>query len=405
MKKALLVTRVSGFVPQFEMNNVKILQEMGYEVHYATDLNTVVYGHDNKRLEGTGIKLHQIDFVRSPLSKDVVKSYHQLVELMEKEKFNLIHCHMPMSGVIARKAAQKIYKETGRKVPVIYTAHGFHFFVGAPLKNWLYYPVERHMSRYTDRLITINDEDYKRAKKFPLRGRAEKINGVGINTDKFSNYLIEDWSGIQRKIHDSTEDIRKKYGIGEDYKILVSVGELAPGKNNMTVIEAMKELKDLKIAYLICGEGVMKENLQERVKELGLTDRVFFAGYVNNTANVLQQCDCFVFPSKREGLPVAMMEAMTVGLPVIASQIRGVKDLIEHTKGGYLINGFEPEDYAVKVRRMFTEKEGKSAVKRDERRRQMGLWNRERIKEFSVEVVDRQMRKIYDDVCYNEIKD
>lgn len=398
MKKALIVTRVSGFVPQFEMNNVKILQEMGYEVHYATDLNTVVYGHDNKRLEGTGIVTHQIDFVRSPFSKEVAKSYEQLKELMEKEEFDLIHCHMPMSGVVARKAAMKVYKETGRKVPVIYTAHGFHFFIGSPLKNWLYYPVEKHMARYTDRLITINEEDYKRAKKFPLRGRAEKISGVGIDTDKFKDYIIQDWSGDDRKIHDGTEDIRKKYGVGKDCKIIISVGELAPGKNNMTMIEAMQELKDLKIAYLICGEGVMKEKLIQRVNELGLSDRVFFAGYVNNTVEILQQCDCFVFPSKREGLPVAMMEAMAVGLPVIASSIRGVTDLIEHTKGGYLIDGFAPEDYAVKVRRMFTEKEGKSAVPRDERRKQMGLWNREKIKDFSLEVVDKQMRKIYQDL-------
>lgn len=395
MKKALLVTRVSGFVPQFEMNNVKILQEMGYQVHYATDLNTVVYGHDNKRLEGTGIITHQIDFVRSPFSKEVVKSYEQLKGLMEEEKFDLIHCHMPMSGVIARKAANKVYKETGRKVPVIYTAHGFHFFAEAPLKNWLYYPVERHMARYTDRLITINEEDYKRAKAFPLRGNAEKINGVGINIDKFKEYIINDWSGEKTNIHSNAEDIRKKYGIEKDYKILVSVGELAPGKNNMAVIEAMRELRDLKIAYLICGEGIMKEKLQAKIKEFNLSDRVFFAGYVNNTPEVLQQCNCFIFPSKREGLPVAMMEAMAVGLPVIASRIRGVTDLVEHTKGGYLVNGFEPVDYAVKIRRMFTEKDGKSAVPRDERRKQMGLWNRERIKDFSLEVVDKQMRKIY----------
>ena len=399
MKKALLVTRVSGFVPQFEMNNVKILQKMGYEVHYATDLNTVVYGHDNKRLEGTGIILHQIDFVRSPFSREVKKAYGQLKELMENEKFDLIHCHMPMSGVLARKAAAKVYKETGRKVPIIYTAHGFHFFMGAPLRNWLYYPIERHMARYTDRLITINDEDYKRAQTFPLRGSAEKISGVGINPKKFKDYQINDWSGSQINIHDGAEDIRKKYGIGKDYKILISVGELASGKNNMTVIEAMNELRDLKIVYIICGEGVMREKLELRTKELGLADRVFFAGYVNNTAELLEQCDCFIFPSKREGLPVAMMEAMAVGLPVIASHIRGVDDLIEHTKGGYLVNGFDPVDYAVKVRRMFTEKDGKSAVPRDERRKQMGLWNRERIKKFSIEVVDKQMRKIYGDVC------
>lgn len=127
LKKALLVTRVSGFIPQHEMNNVKILQKMGYEIHYATDLNTVVYGKDNSRLDNTGIITHQIDFVRSPFSGEVKRSYMQLKQLMLSEDFDLIHCHMPMSGVIARLVAQKVRSESGRIVPVLYTAHGFHF--------------------------------------------------------------------------------------------------------------------------------------------------------------------------------------------------------------------------------------------------------------------------------------
>ena len=136
--KALIVTRVSGFLPQFESNNVKILQEMGFEVHYAANFNTVVYGKDNHRLDGMGVIRHQIDFERSPFSPGVRKAYCQLKQLMEQESFDLIHCHMPMSGVVARMAAQAVRKETGRKVPVLYTAHGLHFYTGAPLKNWIY---------------------------------------------------------------------------------------------------------------------------------------------------------------------------------------------------------------------------------------------------------------------------
>lgn len=419
MKKALLVTRASGFIPQHEMNNVKILHEMGYEVHYATNLNDVVYGKDNRRLEGTGIITHQIDFVRSPFSKGVKVAYQQLKELMLSEQFDLVHCHMPMSGVLARLAANKVYKITNRFVPVIYTVHGFHFFKGAPFKNWLYYPVERHMARCTDRLITINQEDYKRAKKFPVRGQAELIKGVGIDLEQFESFRKQSWDietyesnrkskegqsdivkwndkGIKVDITTKEcEDIRQKYNIPADYTILVSVGELAPGKNNMIAIEALRELRDLKVAYLICGTGRMEQTLQKRVKELGLEKRVFFAGYVENTPAVLQQCDCFIFPSAREGLPVALMEAMAVGLPVVASDVRGINDLIEHTKGGYLVCGFEPEDYAVKVRRMFTEKEGKSAVPRVLRRQQMGEWNMKRVKAFSLSVVDEKMRQIY----------
>lgn len=376
---------------------------MGYEIHYATNLKDVVYGNDNRRLEKTGIIAHQIDFVRPSLSKKVKIAYEQLKKLLLQEHFEVIHCHMPISGVLARMAANYVYKKEGRFIPVIYTVHGFHFFQGAPLKNWIYYPIERRMARYTDRLITINNEDYLRAKKFSVRGQAELVPGVGIDLERFVPYQKESWEiGSAKGSCQQTEDIRKKYGIPDDYYIVVSVGELAAGKNNLTTIEAINELRDLKIAYLICGTGIMEKTLKNKVLELGLEKKVFFAGYVENVPEVLQQCDCFVFPSEREGLPVALMEAMAVGLPIVASDIRGTRDLIEHTKGGYLVHGFEPESYAVKIRRIFTEKEGKSAVPRVIRRQQMGEWNRERIKDFSLAVVEKKMREIYQGVIYEK---
>lgn len=395
MKKALLVTRVSGFIPQHEMNNVKILQEMGYEVHYATDLNNVVYGKDNSRLEGTGMITHQVDFCRSPFSKKVRIAQNQLESLMLEEDFQLIHCHMPMSAVVARRAAWQVRKKTGKEVPVLYTAHGFHFCHGVPLKNWLYYPIERYYARYTDRLLLINEEDFQRGRKFPVRGKVIKINGVGIDLEKIKPYEKCCWEVGKEK---QEQSIRKSYGLPEDCGLLVSVGELAPAKNHLVAIEAMAELRDLNMVYLICGTGRMEETLRRKVQELDLEKQVCFAGYVENVPALLQQCDCFFFPSGREGLPVAVMEAMAVGLPVIAADIRGVHDLIEHTKGGYLAGSFHAWEYAAKVRRLFTEKEGKSAVPRTVRREQMGKWNRRRIRAFSLEVVEKQMRTIYHEV-------
>lgn len=404
--KALIVTRVSGFLPQFEANNVKILQEMGYEVHYAANFNTVVYGKDNHRLEGLGLVCHQIDFERSPFSPGVRKAYKQLKELMEQESFDLIHCHMPMSGVVARMAAQAVRKRSGRKVPVLYTAHGLHFYQGAPLKNWIYYPVERFLARYTDRLILINEEDYKRAGKFPIRGRVERIMGVGMRLERFDAWKKEEYS-IGRKVTDvdnGVKDIYEEYGIPEEYGILISVGEITQRKNHIVMIDAMKELLDLPLVYVICGSGPWEEKLKMHVKEQGLESRVKFAGYVDQIPGVLKQADCFVFPSFQEGLPVAVMEAMAVGLPVIATGIRGITDLLEHTKGGYLVDDWEPENYAVKVRRMFSERGGKSPVSREVRRQDMGQWNRQRIKEFALPVVEKKMREIYRSVMeeYNE---
>ncbi len=393
--KALIVTRVSGFLPQFEANNVKILQEMGFEVHYAANFNTIVYGKDNHRLEGMGLICHQIDFERSPFSPGVRKAYHQLKELMEQEAFDLIHCHMPMSGVVARMAAQAVRRSSGRKVPVLYTAHGLHFYEGAPLKNWIYYPVERYLSRFTDRLILINEEDYKRAQKFPVRGSVERTMGIGMRLEQFRPWYKTDYSMGKAG---SDQDIYEKYGIPDNYGILISVGEITQRKNHIVMIDAMKELLDLPLVYVICGSGPWEEKLKTHVHELGLESRVKFAGYIEQVPAMLRQADCFVFPSFQEGLPVAVMEAMAVGLPVIATRIRGITDLLEHTKGGYLSDDWEPESYAVKVRRMFSERGGKSKVSRQQRRQEMGQWNREKVQEFALPVVEAKMRSIYQSV-------
>lgn len=394
MKKALIVTRVSGFVPQFEMNNVQILQQMGYEVHYAANFHTIVYGKDNHRLDGTGIIRHQIDFDRSPFSPKVRISYRQLKELMEAENFDLIHCHMPMSGVVARLAAQSVRRESGRKVPVLYTAHGLHFYTGAPWKNWIYYPIERFLARYTDRLILINEEDYKRAQHFKVRGSVEHTMGIGMRLERFADYQKTEYRAGGSWSPDKAA-VYERYAVPKEHALLVSVGELTKRKNNIVMIEAMQELKDVPVTYLICGSGPMEEHLRTRARECGVEDRVRFAGYVQDVPALLKEADGFVFPSFQEGLPVAVMEAMAVGLPVIATGIRGITDLIEHTKGGYLVDDWAAENYAVKVRRLFEGRMAKSETDRVTRRQQMGAWNREQIKKFALPVVDHKMRSIY----------
>lgn len=370
-KKALLVTRVSGFVPQFEMNNVKILQEMGYEIHYAANYETVVYGEDNARLDGTEIKRHSIHFCRSPFSLSVWRSYKQLVQLMLEEKFDLIHCHMPMTGILARKAAEKVRKMTGRKAAVLYTAHGFHFFQGAPLSNWLYYIPERHYARYTDKLILINQEDYERGTHFPVRGSVEFVPGVGMKPlpDPAPSF-----------------DVRETYGIPQDHKIIVSVGELTESKNHITLIRAMDRFRSEKISCIICGTGPMRDQLEQKIKEMYLQDKVILAGYCTNIPDILRQSDFFAFPSQREGLSVALMEAMQAGLPVMAADIRGNQDLIRDGQGGFLFNENLPEDYIKSIQYL---------LKYPKQAKRMGKWNKKQVKNFSLDVVEKRMREIY----------
>ena len=319
-KKALLVTTISGFVPQFEMNNVKILQDMGYEVHYAANYNTPVYTDNNERLDGTGIVRHQVDFVRSPfrIVKNI-KVYSQLKKVMESGEYALLHCHTPMGGVISRIAAKKV------KIPyVIYTAHGFHFFKGASLLSWiLFYPVERYLSRYTDVLITINEEDFLIAKKFDAH-KVIKIPGPGFEYKKFLKKEID------------YKEKKKMLGIPENVFLLVSVGELNKNKNQIKVLKALNMIKNPDIYYILCGEGKYEKKLKNFAHRKGLTNNVKFLGFRTDINEILSCCDCYVMSSKREGLGIAALEAMISETPIIVSNNRGSREYVKNDKSGYI---------------------------------------------------------------------
>ena len=333
MKKVLLATHVSGFVPQFEMNNVRTLQELGYEVHYASNFNNVSYGTDNSRLEGTGIVCHQVDFARSPFDfKAHKKAVRQLKELLQKEEFSLLHCHTPVGAALSRAVAMS-YRNKGLKV--IYTAHGFHFYKGAPWKYWLmFYPVERYLAGKTDVLITINEEDYRRAKHFcrHKKTRVEHLPGVGVDLDYWSGKKLA--PGEREEIRRS---IRKELGVADSEQMLLSVGELIPRKNHEAVIRALAEEKkkgEKNFRYFICGQGDLKDYLQNLIDTLELSGVVTLLGYRKDIRNLLYGADLFVFPSKQEGMPMALMEAAAAGVPLKANEVRGNNEVLRDSREG-----------------------------------------------------------------------
>lgn len=394
-KKALLVTTVSGFVPQFEMNNVRLLQSMGYEVHYATNYNTPSYGTDNHRLDGTGIIRHQIDFVRSPFKLSNLTVYRQLYLLMKKEHFDLVHCHTPMGSVMARLAAHF----TNTK-PVIYTAHGFHFYKGVSKTNWLiYYPMERFLSRFTDQLICINQEDYQLAKKSFHAKYTNYIPGVGFDSNKI--------------IHLNEQQIlnkKKELQLPSDKIILLSSGELIKRKNHETIIRCIAKLKEhpdfsssacSKIHYVICGHGKLDTYLKSLVNELKISDMVTFLGYREDIFEIYQIADIFMFPSYQEGLPMALLEAMASGLPVICSDIRGNQDLmgkpISQTDqlkihpGGISIKSVSDIDaYCMAIHQLLENPKNLEIL---------GKTNAEKCQAFSSEKVITSMQSIYQRMC------
>src|SRR5699024_343309 len=307
------------------------------------------------------------------------KAFFELKQIIKQYKFDYIHCNTPIAGVLTRLSAMKSRKNNTK---VIYTAHGFHFFDGAPYLNWiLYYPIEKILSSVTDAIITINKEDYKRAKN-KFYSKIFYIPGVGLDVEKYN------YKGIN-KIKK-----RKELVINPDEFIITSVGEINKNKNHQLVIKALSELKIMNIQYLICGEGPLKKNLGSLSKELDIENSVKFLGYRDDIEEILEISDIFVFPSYREGLSLSVMEAMCSGLPILASKIRGNSDLVDENLGGYL---FEPNDVdklIYGINELYTDQN---------KRKQFGKYNKIKSKKFDVNKILKQIEKVYKNLCQESV--
>lgn len=313
MKKALFVATVGRFF-EFEKNDIVILQSMEYEVHCAANFS--LSPADNFQIER--VIQHQIDFVRTPWSKANLKAYRELEMLLSEVHFDLVHCHTPVGGILARIVSRK-YRKKGLKV--IYTAHGFHFFKGAPLINWLlYFPAEWICAHWTDVLITINEEDYDRAKWCMRANKVVYVPGVGVDIEKFSPKNFNE---------NEREKRRLSLGISLDEKMFLSVGELNENKNHATVIKALAKINNQKIHYFIAGDGSLKTNLLSLAEELRLEKNVHLLGFRNDVADLYLCADVYLLPSKREGLNVSLMEAIASKALVICSACRGNTDLVK----------------------------------------------------------------------------
>jgi len=289
--------------------------------------------------------------------------------LLTDNEYDFIHCHSPIGGVIARLAAHK------KKTPVVYTAHGFHFYKGAPLKNWLvYYPIERYLSRFTDVLITINKEDYSRAKKYFRAGRIEYIPGVGLDIGKFRDVVIDRAAK------------RKEIGVPEDAFVLVSVGELNRNKNHEVIVKALAKLKNKRIYYVICGSGPLEKYLKNLITELCLGRHVKLLGYRADIPDILKAADVFAFPSKREGLGLAALEAMASGLPIITSNVHGIVDYSISGITGFTCKPTDIQGFANAI----------DVLLKDESLRfRMGAHNQEVVQRFELKKALLLMKKIY----------
>lgn len=359
MKKILIVCTTDSMIWNFLVPHIRELEKLGYYVECASSI-TGKFFEDLKI--NYGIKMNEIPFERSPYKVSNIFAYKRLCRLITEKNFDLVFCHEPVGGAIGRLSGKKC------KCKVIYMAHGFHFYKGAPKSRLLYYIIEKYLSRFTDTIITINEEDYKASLSFDSKYKY-KINGIGIDTSKFMK-------NEKDKMY-----LNEQYNLSEKCIKVLAVGELIPRKNHKTVIEALSKLNNPNVYFFIAGEGDLKKKLYESSKALGVEKQVFLLGYRKDISRLCNSADIFIMPSIHEGLSVALMEAMGCGKAIIASKIRGNTDLVHDNKGGYLVSTFEVNEYVNAINKLLV----------DDVRLRFGNYNEKIVKQYDIEIVKKQL--------------
>ncbi len=371
MKKVLFTANVvKAHINAFHIPYLKMLKEAGCEVHVAAKND-----YENEKCDIPYCnRFWEVPFSKNPLSRKNLAIIKQLKELILREKYDIVHCHTPIAAVLTRIAAAQARKKHGTKV--MYTAHGFHFYKGAPKKNWLlYYPVEWLCSYMTDCLITINSEDYARAQK-KFKTDVEKISGIGVNMERFFPLAETE-----------KQAAKERNGYGGKF-VLVYTARFVPGKNHSLFVQCAKELKhtcpNLKIVFV--GDGTLFAQMQEMAQAADVCDVIDFLGFRADVPEILKMADVVISASVEEGLGLNLIEGLATGIPAVASVVRGHKEIVVDGENGFLFDAHSVEDFCKKVERLYQD---------------VGLYKqlsdhaRPSVQKFSLKLSLEQMKRIY----------
>lgn len=345
-QKVLFCATVVSHLKAFHLPYLQWFKEEGWEVHAATNGEEAVPYVD---------KQFNISIQRSPFKWDNIRAYRELKRIIDSNEYDIIHCHTPMGAVLTRLAARGARR---KGTTVIYTAHGFHFFKGASLVNWLiYYPVEKWLSRYTDCLITMNQEDYDRVQKRKFSAkRIAYVHGVGVDFNKYKPVSSEE-----------KKRLRVEYGIEDNRFVLVYAAELTKRKNQSLLIEVVKSLKDRlpNIQLLLAGKGELESHYRSLVHNMNLEGYVTFLGHRTDMNRIYALSDLAVSSSRQEGLPVNVMEAIASGLPVVATKVRGNRDLVTEGVHGLLVELGDSEAFAESIWKLYEDQILRESISRE----------------------------------------
>lgn len=374
MKKILIVTSSYFFIKAFLIPHIKSLAECGWLVDVASgsdggdDLP-----HINRKID--------IPIKRTPLNVGNIKAIELLKKEIEQEHYDIVHCHTPIGALVGRLAAAKARKMWGTKV--IYTAHGFHFYKGAPLRNWiLYFGVEKALSHLTDAITTMNEEDNRAALRyFPHIKHHFTTSGIGFRPERM----------MPQKGEAECRALRDKLGLNDGDFVCLYIARLEPIKNHRFLLAAIKgivaQVPNLKLILL--GSGELLQHCRDYVNAHGLERNVILAGFHNEVSDFISLAHVCLSTSIQEGLPIGIVEEMYCEKSILASNIRGHKDLIEHGHNGLLYRHNDINDFMHNLLRLYND---------PGLRKKLGENASKNLSDYRVENVIVQMKHIYEAV-------
>ena len=368
MKKVLYVTTVSRTINAFLIPHINMLLDNGYEVHCACSIDKPV----DKELQRRGVKIFEVPFSRNPLGIGNIKAFIKLEELQRINDYDIVHVHTPIAAIYGR-----LLKLNFPSLRIIYTAHGYHFLKGGSKLGWIiYYPIEKIMAKFTDVTININKEDYEITKEKLKPKKCYLLNGVGLDLDKYKKLSSKE---IQEK--------RKEFGLNDKDFVVLMIAEINKNKNHIQLINAMDILKDKypNIKVLCIGDGTLKESLEKQIILRNLQNNIFMLGYRLDVNKLINISDVGMLLSRREGLPRNIMEFMACGRKVIATDIRGCRDLVCNDNVGTLVKVGDYEETARAIEKYYILNDKSFEVS-------------EEIKKYDINNVNIELLKIYEDI-------
>lgn len=352
MKKILQICAIDVSFESLLIPLIKALMEQGYTVH-----NTCSDTGRFQELKKIGLDMIEIPIDRKIDIRTNINSIRRLYMLIKKEKYEIVHVHTPVAAVLGRIAS----KLAGVR-HVIYTAHGFYFHEG--MSKWeyhFYYHIEKIFSRYaTNYLLLQSKEDYEVSLEERFQRKEHIIhlsNGVDI-TDKFHPDLF----GTEAR-----KQLRMEMGIGEEEIVFAFIGRFVREKGIFELVDAFKQLTCVcpNVRLLMIGEVLPSERDHtghELVTKMMDDPRIIITGYRKDIPELLSISDAFVLPSYREGLPRSIIEAMAMGKPVIATNIRGCREEIIDGWNGYLVKEKDAFSLYEKMRLLAEDREAREIL-------------------------------------------